>query len=63
MTGTVTIELLERWRDGGAVWRLRELTPDRARVELCSCTGEPMDEVESADPQLIAYVRDHAEAD
>ena len=39
----VTIEDLERWTEHGAIWRAWEVTDEHAVVELCSCTGEPMD--------------------
>jgi hypothetical protein len=57
---TVTVEELERWTDHGAQWRALELSDDRAVVELCTCYGEPVDVVEGATAELIAYVRDHA---
>ncbi len=55
----VTIEDLQRWSDGGAVWRALEVSDERAVIDLCSCTGEPMDRVQSDAPELIAYVRAH----
>jgi hypothetical protein len=57
--GPVTIEDLERWSVSGAIWRPYEVTDERAVIDLCSCTGEPMDRVESDAPELIAYVRAH----
>jgi hypothetical protein len=56
---TVTIEYLEEWEDHGAVWRAVEVSADRAVIDLCSCSGEPMDRVQSEEPELIAYVRAH----
>jgi hypothetical protein len=56
-TGTVTE--LEDWEQGGAVWQPVEITPKRAVVDLCSCFGEPMDRVESEDPEFIEFVRTH----
>ena len=55
----LTIEDLERWTDNGAIWRAWEVTDERAVIDLCSCTGEPMDRVRSDAPELIAYVRAH----
>ena len=52
-----TIEDLERWEEHGAVWRARELSDERAVVELCTCYGEPVDLVQSEDPDLIEIVR------
>jgi hypothetical protein len=50
------IAVLERWEEHGAVWRTWELRPDGAVVQLCSCTGEPMDELRSDDPELLRYL-------
>jgi hypothetical protein len=55
----VTIEDLERWTDHGAAWRPFEVTDERAVIDLCSCTGEAMERVESDAPELIEFVRAH----
>lgn len=55
----VTVEELQGWRDHGAVWRPVELDDEHAVIDLCTCSGEPMERVRSADPTLIAYVRAH----
>lgn len=52
-----TIDELEDWERNGAVWRPAEISRDRAVVDLCSCTGELMDRVESDDPDFVAFVR------
>jgi hypothetical protein len=52
-----TIAELEDWERNGAVWRPAELSAQRAVVDLCSCTGEVMERVESDDPEFIAFVR------
>jgi hypothetical protein len=54
-----TIEELQRWSDHGAVWRVYEVTDERAVIDLCSCTGEPMERVQSSDRELIEFVRAH----
>jgi hypothetical protein len=51
------IAVLERWTDNGAVWRVLELTDERAVVEMCTCYGEPVDRLESEDRRLIDYLR------
>ncbi len=56
---SVTIEYLEDWELHGATWRPLRVSDQRAVIELCSCTGEPMDRVESTQPELIRYVREH----
>ena len=48
---------LERWTFFGAQWRVVALSDGQAIVDLCTCTGEPVDRVESDDPALIAYLR------
>jgi hypothetical protein len=57
---TSTVAELEDWEQGGAVWQPLEVTPERAIVDLCSCSGEPMDRVQSQDPEFIEFVRTHA---
>lgn len=52
-----TIAELEDWERNGAEWRPAEIYAGRALVDLCSCTGELMERVESADPEFIAFVR------
>lgn len=52
----LTIEALRRWEDNGALWRTAELTSEQVVVELCTCSGEPVDALASEDPALIAYV-------
>jgi hypothetical protein len=54
-----SIAELEDWERGGAVWRAVEITGDRAVVDLCACTGELMERVESDAPDLVAFVRAH----
>lgn len=56
---TVTIDYLEEWKGHGAIWRAVEVSDERAVIDLCSCTGEPMDRVQSDERDLIAYVRAH----
>jgi hypothetical protein len=53
------VETLRRWEDSGAVWRAVHVSDDRAIVDLCACTGEPVDRLESADPDLIRFLREH----
>ena len=52
------VEVLERWQDGGAVWRVRWLGDDEAVVDLLTCTGEPVDELRSRSPELLAWLRE-----
>jgi hypothetical protein len=52
-----TIAELEDWTLHGATWRPLELSDARAVIELCTCHGEPVDVVESDDPEVIRFVR------
>lgn len=55
--GTSPVEVLRRWEDSGATWRVVSRADDRLRISLRTCTGdEEMDRIDSADPDLIAYV-------
>lgn len=57
------LSVLEDWEAAGASWRVAALAPDRAVVTLCACTGEPVDRLESTDPELIAYLRERPASD
>jgi hypothetical protein len=52
----LTIDGLERWVLFGAQWRIVELSDDWAVVDLCACTGERVERVETYDPAVIGYV-------
>ncbi len=54
------IEVLTRWEDHGAVWRVVALSDRKALVDLCTCHGEPVDRLQSNDPELIAWLRARA---
>jgi hypothetical protein len=53
----LTIDALERWVLFGAQWRIVELSSERAVVDLCTCTGQPVERLESDDAAVIGYVR------
>ncbi len=55
------IEVLERWEEHGAVFRVVHLSDARAIVDLCTCHGEPVEQLESDDERLIAWLRERAE--
>lgn len=60
----VTIDDLEEWVLSGAHWRVVDISDKHAVVDMCSCTDEPMERVESADPAVIDYLRTaHPELD
>jgi hypothetical protein len=50
-------ETLENWTLSGGRWRIVSLSDERAVLDLCTCTGEPMERFESDDPAVIAYLR------
>ena len=53
----LTIDALERWVLFGAQWRIVDLSGESAVVDLCTCTGELVERLESDDPALIRYLR------
>jgi len=53
----LTVEDLKRWEEHGATWRPIEVSETRAVVELCSCYGEPVDELEGDGVELIEFIR------
>jgi hypothetical protein len=53
----LTVGDLERWEVFGAQWRVVHLSDRRAILDLCTCTGEPVERRESDDPALIEWVR------
>jgi hypothetical protein len=54
------VEILRRWEDHGAQWRPVHVSDERAVVDLCTCTGEPVDRLESSDRELIRFLRERA---
>lgn len=52
------VEIIRRWEDSGAGWRIESLTDDRAVVVLCACTGELVDRLESGDDDLLRFLRE-----
>ena len=52
------VEILERWEDHGAAWRAVHVSDELAVIDLCTCTGEPVERLESSDPELIRFVRE-----
>ena len=56
-TEALTIDSLERWVLSGAHWRVVDISNEHAVVDMCTCTGEPMQRVESDDPAVIGYLR------
>jgi hypothetical protein len=55
--GQHLLENVENWTLSGGNWRIASISKERAVVELCACTGEPMERLESDDPTVIARLR------
>ena len=53
----LTISELERWVLFGAAWRMARSDGDQVTVEMLACTGELVERRDSADPDVVAYVR------
>ncbi len=47
---------LKRWEEYGAAWRVKSIDDGGALVELCTCHGEPVDQLRSGDPWLLCYL-------
>lgn len=63
-THALTIDDLEGWVLSGAHWRVADISSEHAVVDMCTCTGERMERVESDDPSVIGYLRTaHPELD
>jgi hypothetical protein len=61
MARQATLRELQDWEQNGAVWRAVEISDEHAVVDLCSCSGELMERVESDDRELIEFVRSHGQ--
>lgn len=56
--GEATRDVLERWEQSGAIWRVRTLSGTEAVVDLCTCFGEPVEVLRSRDAELLRYLAD-----
>jgi hypothetical protein len=54
--GEATRDVLERWEQSGAIWRVRTLSASEAVVDLCTCFGEPVEVLRSQDAGLLRYL-------
>jgi hypothetical protein len=57
------VDQLRRWELSGATWRVITRTARHAEVELCTCTGEPMQRLVSEDPRLLEFLAERDDAD
>ena len=53
----VTIDRLKCWVLAGAHWRVVDISNGHVVVDLCTCTGEPVERAQSDDPVVIGYLR------
>ncbi|MEV0332310.1 hypothetical protein [Nocardia sp. NPDC050717] len=54
---TDPIEVLRRWQDSGALWRVLHRGADTVTVGLFECTGgQEVDRFTSADPALLRFL-------
>ena len=58
-----TIAELQDWEASGALWKPVEVDHDHAVVDLCTCSGERMERVQTDEPEVIAFVRAHPRGD
>ena len=61
-TEALTIEYLDHWVLSGAHWRVVDITNQLVVVDLCACSGEPVERRQSDDPDVISYLRTAEEA-
>jgi hypothetical protein len=52
----LTVERLEHWTDSGAHWRVVEITDEHVVMDLCACTGEPVERIRSDDIAILAHI-------
>jgi hypothetical protein len=50
------IDVVQRWEEHGAEWRVVALGDAHVSIDLCTCSGEPVDRLESSDRELIEFV-------
>lgn len=58
MTGTpmLSVSVLEQWELFGGHRRLIEISERQVTVELCACTGESLQCLQTHDPETIQYL-------
>jgi hypothetical protein len=62
--GPEPVEVLRRWEASGAVWEVLAESGQELTIALLTCdAGEEMGRVQSADPDLKAYVGDRRRSD
>lgn len=58
------VEVLRRWEDSGATWRVLSRHGGRLQISLRTCTGdEEMQRLDTDDPALAAFVGDRSSSE
>jgi hypothetical protein len=57
------IDTLLRWEESGAVWRARSVSETEAVVDMCTCAGEPIDQLRFTDPAVLRYLAERPRSD
>ena len=51
------VEVLRRWQDAGAIWRVLARSSSHVTVALCTCDGgEEVDWLSSSNPALLVFL-------
>jgi hypothetical protein len=58
-----TIDILTRWEQSGAIWRVQSISAAGAVVELCTCFGEPVDVVRTSEAEALRYLAARSSSD
>jgi hypothetical protein len=57
VTGPDPVDVLRRWEQSGAIWRVVSQTGGQFEIALLTCTGEEqVDRLVSDAPELAAYI-------
>lgn len=51
------LDQIQSWVLSGGKWRLADVSPAHAVVNLCTCTGELMERLETSEPSVIESLR------
>ncbi len=62
-TPTLNSSVLEQWELFGGHWRVIEISEQSAEIELCACTGESLEHLQTEDLGMIGYLRSAIDAD
>lgn len=58
---SAAVEMLRRWEESGAIWRVASDTSAGLTIVLMRCDGgEEVDRLVSDDPGLVAFVADRS---